>query len=79
MGCGRKPVSRTAFDCELKKQAINELPECSFVTKFAVLKLPKDETNGLISKIFESRCSNNFKNRLLRIIDSYYKMKWFQM
>lgn len=80
MGCNTAPFSWKAFDAELKKQAIRELPLVALASKFFLFEVDQGQKETLdhdASSVFDSQCSDSYRKRLMSIVDIYEKRGWF--
>ena len=78
MGIDNKLYTRESFNKELKKQAINEFPLCALATKFFVFEINAEhQSESLMTTVFESKCSDVYKERLKRLISTYERRGWF--
>lgn len=78
MNCNMEPFSRSAFDKELKKQAINEFPFAALVCKFSLFDVRDQENDEgkLVTNIYDCKASQVYKKKLLSILNVYEKKKW---
>lgn len=78
LGCNFTPYSMSAFDQELKIQAVYAFPICAMARKFSAYEV-QDEKNSseLMTSIFETGCSDSIIKSYQELISIFEKKKWF--
>lgn len=78
MNCCIEPFPKEAFNRELKREALNELPVILFVLRFILFKSVEENNNEeVVKNILNSELDESFTKKLLRIIRIYERQGWF--
>lgn len=79
MDCDVKCFTRSSYDKELGKQMLAELSNCALAIKYFCHKVTEEQKadKELLTSIMESAPSEAYKEKLIKVVDTYEKNGWF--